>query len=1517
MAGDLFQGLTIRIGADTKRLTSALGQVSQKAASTQKTLRALEQALKLDPSNVVAANLRVKTLGESAQLAAQKASELRIYLERLKSAKVSVDGVETTMGELAASERRAYVNAARITEEYNTVNAELRTLRQNAVYAAEGNELTYAQIQKLSGAELKGLYEQMRSLGGVSESTAAKVDELDAKWESLAQRQSLARQLSGMEGVEADIQQQESRVKSLADAWYKEGAAAEKALSSPELDAANAQIRRYSANVEEASGRLEQMDSAALSWRSVTGMTQKATAAAQKYDAAVRGLAGSYAGKLSLLAEKLERLGVSVEGVDSTSLADLRIATERAAEEASSAKAAYDRLDGEIAAVEKRVSELRAAVAEADAAGGIADADDVAELEKCEEELRKLEDGYDDVRRAAERADDAYNGAAVAQEYKETELAAEKATVAQNAYRKSARAVNSSAADAAYHVRSLGTAFMAVSGAAVSMGLYAIVDAADDVDSAYRDMRKTVEATEEEYEELKDAAIEFSQTHVTSADEVLEIEAMGGQLGIAAENLDSFATVISNLDVATDIDAEDAAEDLGKLAGIMDLDESEYEKFGDSLVRLGNNFAAMESDVIEIVTRFAGMGATVDMSADEMLGWATAASTTGMKSEAAGSAMQRTISKLENAVAEGGDSLDAFASVSGMSADEFAEKWEEDPSGAMQSFVEGLAAVDANGGSVNKTLTDLGITNTRDKQLLTGLAKSTDTLSDALGQSADAWEDGGDAEEEAAKKAEGFSGQLSILKNNLQALASEAGEALAPAVSSIGGMVADLAEWFGDLSESQQQAVLGVAGVVAAMGPVLTIGGAVGQVVGRMKDNIDKAVLSQISLMSTSKKAQSGLLGVRSASDVAAASQGALGKKAQTATTQLQAQTAKTKALKTALAGLKAGAAIVAGIIVGKLVESIVDYNEKVSAFEKANTRIEKSLDGIVEATEDSSDAVNDTAEDVAKAADIWDDYADAQEDCASSIETTESDYQTQIAELDDATSALSKYVGKTDLTTSQQGELRAAVELVNDACGTEFEVVDAANGKISGSKGNYKEAKDAAGKYKDKILEVVDAQKDLARTEALTETLKSLYSEQTEAAQTYADAIAGMEANYDPETGKATSAEYWDYKDIADTAADQLEVIDGQIASVETEIGDAGAAAEDSTGKVQHLYDVLGGEQSSEYATFAAVLTSGGDYSTDDFISAIGKAETKISDLGSLSSEQLGIVASNFDGTAESIDTGMVAAIADGDSELEGFIGDMSKAGTSTGTLATIGSDNLAVLNDACGGNAKTASKLVKKLESVEGLDLSDKTFEVGDDGSIQIQAGKLTKLQKQELRDKGFKVSDEGTITIERGRITNLNSSISSVPEKKTTTFFGKVSNTFTNAINAVKKALSSITGNKTVSVGGNAAGGYFVPAHASGGYAIPEHADGGIVTTASLTRHGIVGEAGAEAIIPLENKRYAQPFVDNLVEGLREAGAGSSTSTTNITVNGVTAAPASQLYALAEELVEAALTEAARRS
>ena len=79
--------------------------------------------------------------------------------------------------------------------------------------------------------------------------------------------------------------------------------------------------------------------------------------------------------------------------------------------------------------------------------------------------------------------------------------------------------------------------------------------------------------------------------------------------------------------------------------------------------------------------------------------------------------------KINNAVMDGGEGLQGFANVAGVSAEEFAELWQNDPYQALMIFQKGMKGVIDSGASAKQTLEELGIND---------LVSSYDLYIDAL-----------------------------------------------------------------------------------------------------------------------------------------------------------------------------------------------------------------------------------------------------------------------------------------------------------------------------------------------------------------------------------------------------------------------------------------------------------------------------------------------------------------------------------------------------------------------------------------------------------------------------------------------------------------------------------------------------------------------------------------------------------------------------------------------------------------
>lgn len=222
--------------------------------------------------------------------------------------------------------------------------------------------------------------------------------------------------------------------------------------------------------------------------------------------------------------------------------------------------------------------------------------------------------------------------------------------------------------------------------------------------------------------------------------EIAEIAALGGQMGIQRDEITEFTRVIGELGVTTTLSVEDAATQFARLSNIVGLPSSQFRNMADDLVHLGNNFAATEDEILRFSLRIAAAGEIVGFSESDILALASAMTAVGVPAERGGTAVQRTLIRMQKAVSQGTQHLDTFGRVSGMTAEEFAQAWQTDPARAFQSFIEGVGR---SGDAAFGILQNTELANERTIQSLLSLANagdlfgySLDTVAESTGAAA-------------------------------------------------------------------------------------------------------------------------------------------------------------------------------------------------------------------------------------------------------------------------------------------------------------------------------------------------------------------------------------------------------------------------------------------------------------------------------------------------------------------------------------------------------------------------------------------------------------------------------------------------------------------------------------------------------------------------------------------------------------------------------------------------------------
>lgn len=360
-------------------------------------------------------------------------------------------------------------------------------------------------------------------------------------------------------------------------------------------------------------------------------------------------------------------------------------------------------------------------------------------------------------------------------------------------------------------------------GVAIAAGLGFAAKAAIDWESAWAGVKKTVDGSDAQLKQLEGSLREMARTMPATHSEIAAVAEAAGQLGVATEDVAGFAKTMIMLGETTNLSADEAATAIAQIQNITGMAAGDVDRFAATLVKLGNNGASTEAEILALSNRIAGAANIVGLAEKDLLALSNAMASAGIQAELGGSAMSRALIGMNSAVLDGGEKLEAFAEISGMSAGQFASAWRSAPVTAVEAFVRGLSRINSEGGNTAAALGDVGLKGTQNTQVFLALAGASDMLSESIAMAGGEWESSGALLAEYEQRLKTTEAQIQIAWNNIKDAAITAGGALLPAIAGMAQGVASLAQAFGSIPAPVQGALTGFTALAA--GSLLAIGG--------------------------------------------------------------------------------------------------------------------------------------------------------------------------------------------------------------------------------------------------------------------------------------------------------------------------------------------------------------------------------------------------------------------------------------------------------------------------------------------------------------------------------------------------------------------------------------------------------------------------------------------------------------------------------------------------------------------
>lgn len=314
-------------------------------------------------------------------------------------------------------------------------------------------------------------------------------------------------------------------------------------------------------------------------------------------------------------------------------------------------------------------------------------------------------------------------------------------------------------------------------------------------------------ATAGEFQSLENQAKDLGRSTIFTASQVAGLQLEYSKLGFSSGEITKVTEATLNLAQATDSDLSQAAEVAGSTLRAFGLDAAETSRITDVMAASFSATALDMGSFQESMKYVAPVAKAAGISIEETTAMLGALANNGIKGSQAGTALRRVISELGST---GGDVAGAIRNLS----------------------AEGLNLADAKDEVGRSAQTALLV------------------LSESMGVVGDLTSEFEGAEGAAKRMSDTMNdsakGSIAAMNSALEGAAIVIGEALAPIVTTLADKVAALALAFSELSPTAQGAIMIIAGIAAAIGPVLIIIGSMISAYGNLKIALEAFRVSQL-----------------------------------------------------------------------------------------------------------------------------------------------------------------------------------------------------------------------------------------------------------------------------------------------------------------------------------------------------------------------------------------------------------------------------------------------------------------------------------------------------------------------------------------------------------------------------------------------------------------------------------------------------------------------------------------------
>lgn len=387
--------------------------------------------------------------------------------------------------------------------------------------------------------------------------------------------------------------------------------------------------------------------------------------------------------------------------------------------------------------------------------------------------------------------------------------------------------VRNNALTTSQKLKSLGATTMvgvigAVTGIKATAGVVmGLAEEAIKFESAMADVKKVVDfESPDGLKNLQKDILEMTRTIPMAKEELAQIAASGGQLGVAEKDLKSFTETIAKMGVAFDMPAEQAGDSMAKLANVYQIPIAQIGKLGDAINHLSNSSPAKASDIVNALGRVGGVAKQFGLTELQTASLSNAFISLGKTPEVAGTAINGMLTKLMTADKQG-KKFQAVLEGMGTDAKALKKAIAENGEQALMDFLRQIEKLPKE--NQMGALVDLfGLEYADDVAALVG---GLDTYKKSIDELKKAGKGGkpefmGSMEKEFAARSATTENGLTLMKSGFAELKTVVGDRLLPVINKVSAFIGNLTHNLTDFAAKNPKIVDGLllfGGVIAGL----------------------------------------------------------------------------------------------------------------------------------------------------------------------------------------------------------------------------------------------------------------------------------------------------------------------------------------------------------------------------------------------------------------------------------------------------------------------------------------------------------------------------------------------------------------------------------------------------------------------------------------------------------------------------------------------------------------------------